>query len=141
MLQVLVELAAAASLAAGVIHGWLVPEHFAEQPVAGLGFLLMAFVQAGYAAALLDRPGSGRLLAAGLAGNLVLILLLVVAHTLGLPLVSPDGPGQAHGVGFGAAEIATLATELALVLALAALLRGRPRPSWSSRAWPPSGRA
>jgi hypothetical protein len=125
----LVLLAAAASAIASLLHGWVTPEHLSQAPRAGVFFLLVTVAQAAYAAMLLDRPGSPRLLVLGLTANLELILLLVWAHTLGLPGGAmadwhATGLGE-HAERFSPAAVATLLAEGVLVVALGGLLRPR----------------
>lgn len=123
-----VYLAAGLSLVAAQIHAWAMPEHFAEQPATGLFFLLVAVGQGAYAAALLDRPRSAPLLASGLGATIGLLLLLLVAHTVGLPLVGLDGQGHIHAEAaeaFDPLAMVALVVEAGLILALAVLLRGR----------------
>jgi hypothetical protein len=78
---------------------------------------------------LLDRPGSPRLLMLGLTANLELILLLVWAHTLGLPggaLADWHETGlDEHAERFPPSAVATLLAEGVLVVALGGLLRAR----------------
>ena len=122
-------LAAAASAAAALVHGWVTPEHlFSQAPIAGVFFLLVTVAQAVYAAMVLDRPASPRLLVAGMTANLELILLLVWAHTLRLPggAVADWHAGlDEHAERFGAAAQAALVAEGILVVALGGLLRTR----------------
>ncbi len=111
--------AAALSLAAAMIHLWVVPDHLGEWWGYGFFFLFVALAQGLYGVVLLRWP-ERRLLLAGVAGNLALISLFVSMHTAGLPL----GPhtGEAHPV--DALGISATASELALVLLLLALARG-----------------
>lgn len=79
-------LAVAASMGAAQVHAWAAPEHLSLQPLLGVGFLVTAFLQGAYAAALMSRADSVWLIRLGLAGNLVLILLGLASHTSGNPL-------------------------------------------------------
>lgn len=93
--------AAALSVAAGFIHLVAFSEHLREWWAEGVFFLLAAAVQVLYAILLVTqpwKPGSyttrrydpvrleRRFYAAGLAGNLLLILFYLETRTLGIPL-------------------------------------------------------
>lgn len=111
---------------AAVLHAWVVPEHLAVLPAAGVVFLVAAFLQGAYAAALLDRLHSSWLVALGLAGNLALLLLWLAVHVGGLESSSLSAHHHAAGAAhLEATAIAGLALEFTLVMALAALLTDR----------------
>ncbi len=116
--------AAVFSLLAALIHLWAMPEHFEEWWGYGTFFLFSAVVQGSYAAALLRWP-SRPLLILGVGANLSIVALYLVTRTVGIPFFGPHA-GEAEGV--GAADLSATAAELALVVALGAvLLRGLPR--------------
>ncbi|MBI4318758.1 MAG: hypothetical protein HY675_09730 [Chloroflexi bacterium] len=120
-----VYLAAGLSFVAAQIHGWAMLEHLSEQPAEGLFFLAVAFAQGAYAAALLDRPRSVPLLIAGLVATIGLMLLLVAAHTVGLPLVGLEQHSHHNTKAFDPLALAALVVEAGLILALVALLRAQ----------------
>lgn len=126
-LRPFVYLAAGLSFVAAQVHGWAMLEHLSEQPLEGLFFLAVAFWQGAYAPALLDRPRSVPLLVAGLGATIGLLLLLVVAHTVGLPLAGLDGHAHVHAQAetFDRTALAALIVESGLALALAAQLRAQ----------------
>lgn len=111
--------AAALSLAAALVHAWAIPEHFGEWWGYGLFFLLVAMGQAWLSDALLYRPRRP-LFALGIAGNVVVVALYGATRTIGIPFFGPHaGEVEAMG-GIGPASVAA---EVALVAALALLLR------------------
>ena len=117
--------AAVFSLLAAGIHLWAMPEHFEEWWGYGAFFLASAVAQGSYAAALLRRPGRPLLLLLGVGGNLSVVVLYLVTRTVGIPFFGPHA-GEVEGV--GVADLSATAAELALVVALGAvLLRGLPR--------------
>lgn len=128
-------LMAAASAAAGLLHGWVIPEHFPEEWPIRLFFLVVAFAQAAYGAALLDWWHSRPLVTAGIVSNLLLIMLLLAAHIVSLPILLATNALVPHREALGAPELATLLLETILVAALATLWRGRRRgrPGSASR--------
>jgi hypothetical protein len=92
---------AACSLAAGVIHLAVCPEHFEEATAFGLFFALAAAAQVAWAWMIFTRP-SRSLLIAGAAGNLAVVTLWVITRTAGLPFGphpwSPEAIGALDGV-------------------------------------------
>ena len=116
--------AAVFSLLAAVIHLWAMPEHFEEWWGYGTFFLVSAVAQGFYGAALLRWP-SRPLLLLGTGGNLSIVALYLATRTVGIPFFGPHA-GEVEGV--GVADLFATAAELALVVALGAvLLRGLPR--------------
>lgn len=100
---------ALASAAAAAIHLAVVVEHFEESVVLGAFFLVLGAAQAGYAAAVLLRPGR-RLLVIGLASTGAVVLLWLYTRTVGVPL------------GLGPRERVEAADLLATMLQLGAML-------------------
>ena len=119
--KALASVAAALSIVAGYIHLVVAPEHFKEWWGYGIFFLTVAIAQAVYGVALLLRPRRS-LLAVGFIGNLLLIVLWVWTRTVGVPLIGP-GAGEREAV--ASIDMVSKAVELALVLSLAALMRGQ----------------
>lgn len=69
---------------AGLIHCLLMPDHFAESTILGLGFLAAAAAQIGLAAAVLLRPRTW-VYAAVIGTSVVLMGMYAVSVTVGLP--------------------------------------------------------
>ncbi len=113
--------AAALSLIAGLMHVWVMPEHFAEWWGYGLFFLISAVAQGLYAALLLSRRPGKVLLLSGLIGNLAVVILFVATHTAGVPFF---GPHAWEVEEFSALGAAATAAELALIVVLVSLLEG-----------------
>jgi len=90
----------AASLAvAGITHCLLMPDHFAESTIFGLGFLAAGVAQLGLAGLVALRPGR-IVYAAVVALSLTLMSLYAINVLVGLPFHgSADGAvvGEAHG--------------------------------------------
>lgn len=113
--------ASALSLAAALIHLWVTPEHFEEWWGYGAFFLVAAFAQGLYSAALLRWP-SQLLLLLGIIGNSSIILLYLLTRTVGIPLFGPEA-GEVEEVGF--ADVCATTSEATLIIALGALLLSR----------------
>jgi hypothetical protein len=112
--------AAALSLVAGLVHLWVMPEHFGEWWGYGAFFLASAAAQLLYAPLLLRRP-TRALLLAGIAGNLAIVVLYLLTRTTGIPLFGPEA-GEVENIGL--ADICATTSEIGISLALsAALLR------------------
>lgn len=91
------------SIAAGLVHGIVTPDHFAEWWGYGLFFLFASFAQVLYGAVplfarlvegepLMTQWSQARLRAyciTGVAGNVAIILLYVVTRTVGIPFFGP----------------------------------------------------
>jgi hypothetical protein len=112
--------AAALSLLAALIHLWVIPEHFEEWWGYGTFFLISAIAQGSYGAALLRWPRRPLLLL-GLGGNLLIIVLYLLTRTVGIPFFGPDA-GEVEGIGL--IDLCATTSELALIIALGALLLG-----------------
>src|SRR5207248_3846190 len=92
------------SLFAGLIHGIVSPDHFAEWWGYGVFFIVAAFAQAGYGAIPLfrrmvedesvlvgwSRPKLRAFLWVGIAGNCATLLLWLVTRTVGIPFFGPE---------------------------------------------------
>ena len=120
--KVVLYAAAVFSLLAALIHLWVVPEHFEEWWGYGAFFLVSAVAQGLYGAALLRRPRRPLLLLLGVGGNLSIVVLYLLTRTVGVPFFGPHA-GEVEGV--GVADLGATAAELALVVALGALLLRR----------------
>jgi hypothetical protein len=120
--QRLLSAAAVLLLLAALIHVWVMPEHFEEWWGYGLFFLVAAAAQALFAVVVLKAP-TPAVLAAGIVGNLAIIALWAFTRTVGIPL----GPHAGEVEAVGAIDVVSKLVELALVLALAVLLRHAPR--------------
>jgi hypothetical protein len=125
--KTLLYLAAVFSLVAALIHLWIMPQHFEEWWVYGTFFLVVGIAQGLYGTALLRRPREPLLLL-GIGGNLLIMSvgLYLVTRTVGVSLGSHAGGVE----GVGAIDLCATMSELALVVALGAmLLGGLPRKS------------
>jgi hypothetical protein len=120
-------LAALASLsaAAAAIHFAVVFEHFTEDTLYGVFFLVLAWAQLIWPAVLLWRP-SRLWLWLGLTGNAAVLAVYVASRTVGLPF----GPDLLHPEPVGALDVMSCVLELALIAGCAALIW---RPSLANR--------
>ncbi len=125
--QIVTVLAAQLSLAAGVIHFIVMPEHFAAWWGYGVFFLVVATAQIVYAEVLLYCPRPSLFLA-GVLGNLCVIALWAWTRTVTVPFFGP-GAGEREAVGM--IDVISKGVELTLMVLLTALLHsGEPiRPS------------
>ena len=124
--QIVTVIAAQLSLAAGVIHFIIMPEHFAEWWGYGAFFLVLAAAQILYAELLLYCPRPSLFLV-GILGNLCVIALWAWTRTVAVPLFGP-GAGEPEAV--ATIDIISKGVELALMIVLTALLRsGEPSPT------------
>jgi hypothetical protein len=123
------------SIAAGLAHGLVAPEHLREWWGYGLFFALAALGQVFFGAVLLAAPWrydeSGGLTAArtgperalyllGIVANSAVIVLYVVTRTVGVPFL---GPAAGEVEPLGAGGVVTTVFEAALVGVLVALWR------------------
>ncbi len=127
--------AGALSVAAGVAHGLVAPEHLREWWGYGLFFALAALGQVFFGALLLaapwrydetgglvpERTGPERALCLlGIVGNAAVILLYVVTRTVGVPFL---GPAAGEVEPLGAGGVVTTLFEAVLVCLLIGLWR------------------
>jgi hypothetical protein len=110
---------AALSLLAGLIHLWVMPEHFQEWWGYGTFFLVAAVAQVVYVPLLLRWPNRTVLLLLGIAGNSAIVLLYLLTRVVGIPLFGPEA-GEVEGVGIIGA--CATSSEAAIVVALGALV-------------------
>lgn len=109
-----------ASIAAGVIHAAVVPEHLGEDLSFGIFFIASAIFQVTWAIAILVRSSAG-IYAAGALANGAMIAIWLASRTTGLP-VGPE-PWVAEAI--GGLDVAATALELVLVACSIAGLRHR----------------
>jgi hypothetical protein len=117
--QQLLSTAALLSVAAAVIHVWVMPEHFEEWWGYGLFFLIAAITQALYAIVILRAP-TPTLLRVGIIGNVAIIALWVVTRTIGIPVFGPHA-GEIEAI--GAIDVASKVVEVLLIVVLGVILR------------------
>jgi hypothetical protein len=109
------------SLLAGLIHLWVMPEHFQEWWGYGTFFMVAALAQVVYVPLLLRWPNRSVLLL-GIAGNSVIVLLYLFTRVVGVPLFGPEA-GEVEEVGI--IDVCATASEAAIVVALGVLLLWR----------------
>lgn len=110
------------SLLAGLIHLWVMPEHFQEWWGYGTFFLVAAVAQVVYAPLLVRWPDRIVLLLLGIAGNSAIVLLYLFTRAVGVPHFGPEA-GEVEGVGI--IDVCATASEAAIVVALGALVLWR----------------
>lgn len=120
--RMLVYLTAALSLFAGYVHVAYVDSHLQEWWAYGAFFIAAANLQVLFAALLVRWPRAW-LPYAGIAGNLGIITVYVITRTSGIPL----GPHRRVVEEAGATDWATTAAQVGIIIALLAMLDGRPR--------------
>ncbi len=116
---VLLYAVAALSLLAGLIHLWVMPEHFQEWWGYGTFFLVAAVAQVLYVPLLLRWPNRSVLLFLGIVGNSAIVLLYLLTRVVGIPLFGPEA-GEVEGVGI--IDVCATSSEAAIVVALGALM-------------------
>ena len=112
---------AALSLVAGLIHLWVMPEHFEEWWGYGVFFLVAAVAQVVYVPLQLRWPNQIVLLL-GITGNSAIVLLYLLTRVVGIPLFGPEA-GEVEGV--GVIDVCATSSEAAIVVALGALVLWR----------------
>jgi hypothetical protein len=116
---------------AALIHGAVMPDHFAESWLYGGFFLAVATGQLLYAGALLVRPNRA-LVATGAIGSGLVVAFWLVSRLVGVP-IGPDNGGTEP---FGMLDIVASAVEtLTLVAGLISLARTTAVPGWRLRSW------
>lgn len=113
-------LLAVSSIAAGVIHVAVVPEHFKEDWVFGVFFILAAGLQIAWAISVVFGPPAV-VYVAGVLGNGALIGIWVVSRTIGLPI----GPEAWMPEPVRAPDITATLLEFLLVVGSLVLVRRR----------------
>jgi hypothetical protein len=120
--------------AAGAIHLVLTPEHFEEQAVYGIFFLVAALFQIVLAQLLVLRPGP-RVIRAGAYGNAALLAIWIVTRVVAPPLGESPEPVTFWGVLAKGLELTALFLLLMLLPPAAPREAGRvglarPRVAW-----------
>jgi hypothetical protein len=110
------------SLLAGLIHLWVMPEHFQEWWGYGAFFLVAAVAQVVYVPLLLRWTNRTVVLLLGIAGNSAIVLFYLFTRVVGVPLFGPEA-GEVEGVGI--IDVCATASEAAIVVALGVLLLWR----------------
>lgn len=122
------------SAAAGLVHGIVAPDHFAEWWGYGAFFLAASFAQVGYGAvpifsrlvegaSIVERWPRGRVRAfawAGIVGNVAIVALYVVTRTVGIPFFGPEA-GVVEEI--RALDVVSKGIELGIVVTLVLVLR------------------
>src|SRR3712207_6327959 len=108
--------AALLSLAAGMAHLWVMPEHFAEWWGYGAFFLAVAAAPGVYGAILLRWP-TRTVSVSGIYLNLSLVAFYVITRTAGILFFGPHA-GAVHAV--GTVDLVCVAAESALIYPLVA---------------------
>lgn len=128
------------SIVAGLLHGIVTPDHFAEWWGYGLFFLFASFAQVTYGAAPLfarlvegepiEEQWSPRKLRVyawlGIAGNVAIIALYVITRTVGIPFFGPEA-GAVETV--RPLDVISKLVEVAVVALLVVVLRGAQSPN------------
>jgi hypothetical protein len=113
-----------------MIHASVIVPHFREYWLFGAFFVLAALFQLIWGVAVWTRRGDRRLLGAGVAANLAIVLLWVATRTVGLPFGPEPGEVEAAGLHDLLATADELAIVLAGVLVLAGGVRAAARLAW-----------
>jgi hypothetical protein len=112
--------AALLSVGAGVIHAFVIADHFEEAASFGTFFVVLAVAQLGWAVALWRSP-SRRLLVAAAIGSLLVAALWLVSRTVGLPV----GPERWEAEPVGLADAVSTAFEILTTALAVVALRAR----------------
>jgi hypothetical protein len=113
-----IRLPAAASVAVGVIHALVVPEHLEEWWLFGTFFVVCAIFQVAWAAAWMVSPTPG-LAGAAIVGNGAIVAVWASSRALGLPI----GPEPWMAEPIGTLDLLATGLELFIVVAAAYALR------------------
>ncbi len=115
--------AAVLSIAAAVVHLWVMPKHFEAHAWWGYETFFLAVVafQAFYAVVLLQQPRSGTFLL-GIGANLSLIAIYVITRTFGIPLFGPHVGNVEANI---PRDLVVKGAEVTLIVALLASWRQR----------------
>jgi uncharacterized protein (DUF305 family) len=118
-------LAAASSMIAALIHLWVMPAYFDKWWGYQVFFLVVAIAQGLYGVALLSWGSRKLLLLIGIVGNILIIVLYLIVHTIGIPLL---GPYAGEVQGGGAIDLGAMVAELAVVITLMTEMVAHQRP-------------
>lgn len=129
---------AGASIVAGIIHGGVTPDHFAQWWGYGLFFLLASLAQTFFGAIpLFARLVEGEPITTlwsrgklrtyawmGIVGNAMIVTLYVVTRTVGIPFFGPEAGvvEEVRGI-----DVVTKLIEVGIIMGLAVFLQKRPR--------------
>lgn len=113
--------AAWSSIVAAMVHVVVTPEHLRESPLYGVFFVAAAAAQFVFAILVAWRPGA-TLFAAGLLGQLALVVLWLVTRTVGIPAGPQAGTIEEIGVLDSISVAAEVACALACLTAMVTLL-------------------
>ncbi len=105
------------SLAAASVHYVVMPHHFEEGTIYGCFFAVAATLQVVFGLLTLARP-SRPLIAAGLVGNVAVIILWLITRTVGIPL----GPAAGSTEAVGGLDVLATMFEIIIVLGSVSLL-------------------
>lgn len=122
-------IAAMLSLVGGILHLWVMQEHFEEWWGYGAFFLVLAIFEGLYAVALFNRPRR-MLFALGLLVRISILFLYLVTRTFGVPLI---GPHAGHVEAVGVIDAISTIANIALMIALTGLLLPRKAPGLFSK--------
>jgi hypothetical protein len=122
----MVQAAAAASGVAALVHASVITVHFGEYWLFGLFFLLVTPLQLVWGVVAWNRPDAERLLRAGAIGNGLIVLVWLVSRLVGLPF----GPNVWEPEAIGIKDLIATYDEIAVVVLVALVLRGRTSPMW-----------
>jgi hypothetical protein len=113
---------------AGIIHLAMVPSHWSESPIEGVGFAVAGWIQLAIAVLVLVRP-TALLLRATVVANFAFVVAWLVSRTWGLPF--GDHAWHPHDPSF--VDLTCVGAEIALIgVALYALQRPNLGREWSS---------
>jgi hypothetical protein len=119
---------ASLSAAAAAIHFAVVFEHFRDDTLYGVFFLVLSWAQLIWPAVLLWRP-SRLWLWLGMAGNAAVLAVYIASRTVGLPF----GPDLHHPEPVGALDVMSCVLEFALITGCAVLVWRPKLPDWPAR--------
>jgi hypothetical protein len=109
------------SIATGLIHLWITPEHFVESTRYGVFFIASAVAQLLLAVAVTVAPRQLVLLG-GVLGNATLVCVYVVSQTVGIGIGA-----HRHSEEVSVLDLVAVATEVLAIGALVGLLTGARR--------------
>ena len=105
-------------LVSSIIHSAQIAPHFEQYWLYGAFFAVVALWQALWAARIYGDPLNRRLLVAGIAGNVGLIVVWAISRTAGVPI----GPQGWHAEAVGPVDVLSKLDELGAVVLIALVL-------------------